>query len=204
MRLAARTRSTLGVAPIGPDTSGLRPIRSRPPRTPTRIPVATQHHRCVPRNAVCADSAHAQVERSGNGYAAAMTAASDHASADAVELGPLLVLLHGADAPIDTVEAIYRLWRHRERAHAAFLADAEEQKRRGASITLYGPGRAEPEAAEYEETVRIWRAGERADDWGSVIRVGGAVLVWQASWRAWRFAYRPRRLAFAHLFRRGG
>jgi hypothetical protein len=91
-----------------------------------------------------------------------MTAPSEHASADAVELGALLVLLHGADAPVDTVEAIYRLWRHRERAHAAFLADAEQQKRRGASITLYGPGKAEPEPAEQEETVRIWRAGERA------------------------------------------
>ncbi len=100
--------------------------------------------------------------RSGNGSAAAMTAPSDHVSADAVELGALLVLLHGADAPADTVEAIYRLWRHRDRAHAAFLADAEQQKRRGASITLYGPGKAEPEPAEHEETVRIWRAGERS------------------------------------------
>jgi hypothetical protein len=45
--------------------------------------------------------------------------------------------------------------------HAAFIADAEEQKRRGASITLHGAGKAEPEPAEYEETVRIWRAGER-------------------------------------------
>jgi hypothetical protein len=92
-----------------------------------------------------------------SGYAAAMTAPSH----DAVELGALLVLLHGADAPVGTVEVIYRLWRHRERAHAAFLADAEEQKRRGASITSYGPGKAEPEPAESEETVRIWRAGER-------------------------------------------
>ena len=90
-----------------------------------------------------------------------MTARSHDASADAVDLGALLVLLHGADAPVDTVEVIYRLWRHRERAHAAFLADAEEQKRRGASITSYGPGKAEPEPAESEETVRIWRAGER-------------------------------------------
>jgi len=88
------------------------------------------------------------------GYAAAMTAPSH----DANELGGLLVLLHGADAPVDTVEVIYRVWRHRERAHAA---DAEEHKRRGASITSYGPGKAEPEPAEYEETVRIWRARER-------------------------------------------
>jgi hypothetical protein len=90
-----------------------------------------------------------------------MTAPSHDVSADAVELGALLALLHGADAPLDTVEVIYRVWRHRERAHAAFLADAEEQKRRGASISFFGSGKAQPEPAEYEETVRIWRAGER-------------------------------------------
>jgi hypothetical protein len=89
-----------------------------------------------------------------------MTAGS-HPSADPVELGALLVLFHGADARVDTVEVIYQLWRHRERAHAAFLADAAEQKRRGVSITSYGPGKGEPEPAEHEETVRIWRAGER-------------------------------------------
>jgi hypothetical protein len=66
-----------------------------------------------------------------------------------------------AEAPVDTVEVTYRLWRHRQRAHGAFVADAEEQKRRGASITSYGLGRAQREPAEYEETVRIWRAGER-------------------------------------------
>ena len=90
-----------------------------------------------------------------------MTSPSHDASADAVDLGALLVLLHGADAPVDTVEVSYRLWRHRERAYAAFLADVEEQTPRGASITSCGPGKAEPEPAESEETVRIWRAGER-------------------------------------------
>src|ERR1700739_340926 len=90
-----------------------------------------------------------------------MTAPSPDASADAAELGALLVLLHGAEAPVDTVAVSYRVWRHRERAHAAFLADVEEQKRRGAAITLYGHGKAEPEPVEHEETVRIWRAGER-------------------------------------------
>jgi hypothetical protein len=90
-----------------------------------------------------------------------MTAQSHDASADAAGLGALLVLLHGADTPVETVELTYRVWRHRERAHAAFVADAEEQKRRGASIKLYGYGEAEPEPAEVEETVRIWRAGDR-------------------------------------------
>ncbi len=83
---------------------------------------------------------------------------SDH---DAAGLGALLVLLHRADAPIETVDVSYRLWRHRQRAHAAFLADAEEQRRRGASIRSHGLGKAQSEPAEYEETVRIWRAGER-------------------------------------------
>lgn len=84
-------------------------------------------------------------------------------SRDAVGLGALLVLLHGADAPLDTVEVTYRVWRHRQRAHAAFMAHAEEQKkRRGASITTYASGTAQPEPPEEEETVRIWRAGERA------------------------------------------
>jgi|SRR5579884_1562279 len=90
-----------------------------------------------------------------------MTASSDDANADAVELGALLVLLHRADAPVETVEVTYRRWRHRERAHAAFVADAEEQKRRGTAIALYGLFEAESEPAEDEETVRIWRAGER-------------------------------------------
>jgi outer membrane lipoprotein-sorting protein len=91
-----------------------------------------------------------------------MTVRSHDAGADAVELGALLVLLHGADAPVDTVEVTYRLWRHCARASAAFAADVEERRRRGASITLYGAGRAETGPAEYEETVRIWRAGDRA------------------------------------------
>ncbi len=71
------------------------------------------------------------------------------------------MLLHGADARVDTVEVTYLLWRHRQRAHEAFVADAEEQKCRGASITSFGLGKAQREPAEYEEAVRIWRAGER-------------------------------------------
>lgn len=91
-----------------------------------------------------------------------MTGRPHGGSADRAGLGALLVLLHGADAPVDTVEVTYRVWQHGRRAHAAFVADAEEQKRRGASITLYGSGDAQPEPLENEETVRIWRAGERA------------------------------------------
>ncbi len=90
-----------------------------------------------------------------------MTGPSDDPRVDRADLGALLVVLHSADAPRGRVEVTYRVWRHQERLHAAFTANAQEQKRRGASITLYGPGKAEPVPAEYEETVRIWRAGER-------------------------------------------
>lgn len=53
------------------------------------------------------------------------------------------------------------MWRHRERAAAAFVAHVEERKRGGASVTAYARRDAAPEPAESEETVRIWRAGER-------------------------------------------
>jgi hypothetical protein len=90
-----------------------------------------------------------------------MTGPPHDPSAGGIGLGALLALLHGADAPLDTVEVTYRVWRHRGRAAAAFAADAEERKRRGASITSHGRGTAQPESAEVEETVRIWRAGQR-------------------------------------------
>lgn len=83
---------------------------------------------------------------------------------DPVELGALLVLLHGADAPSRSVQASYRIWRHEERLREAFVADAEEQKRLGASIStisIYGSEGDDPEPSEREETVRIWRDGER-------------------------------------------
>ena len=78
-----------------------------------------------------------------------------------IELGALLVLLHGADAPMQSVQATYRVWRHEERLQKAFRADAEEQKQRGASISFYAFLSGDPEPPEREETVRIWRDGER-------------------------------------------
>jgi hypothetical protein len=90
-----------------------------------------------------------------------MTESSDETHLDPVELGALLVLLHGAGEPMARVEIAYRVWRHQERLHAAFIADAEDQKRRGASISLFGGGTRRPQPAEVEETVRIWRDGER-------------------------------------------
>jgi hypothetical protein len=82
---------------------------------------------------------------------------------DEVELGALLALLHGADDRFRTVQATYRTWRHDERLREAFRADVEEQKRRGASISSVSAFRrsGDPEPAETEETVRVWRDGQR-------------------------------------------
>jgi hypothetical protein len=91
-----------------------------------------------------------------------MTGPSDNARVDPADLGELLVVLHGADAPRGSVAVTYRVWRHEERLHAAFIADVEEQKRRGASISSFGVGKCQARPAEVEETVRIWRDGERA------------------------------------------
>lgn len=77
------------------------------------------------------------------------------------DLGALLVLLHGAGTRVGPMQATYRVWRHEERWHAAFVADAEEQTRRGASISLFGVGGERSQPAEVEETVRIWRDGDR-------------------------------------------
>jgi hypothetical protein len=73
----------------------------------------------------------------------------------------LLVLLHNAGLPATASEVTYRVWRHQERLHAAFLANAEQQQRRGAATRTFSYGEvAEP--VEVEETVRIWRDGDRA------------------------------------------
>ncbi|HEY1521358.1 MAG TPA: DUF4245 family protein [Solirubrobacteraceae bacterium] len=77
------------------------------------------------------------------------------------ELGALLVLLQGADVAFRSVAATWRVWRHEERLRQAFVADAEEQKRRGASISIGRAGGSAPEPPENEEIVRIWREGDR-------------------------------------------
>lgn len=75
----------------------------------------------------------------------------------------LLALLHGTDDRFRTVQATYRTWRHEHRLHAAFRANTEEQKRRGASVATVSAvsSSGEPAPAETEETVRIWRDGQR-------------------------------------------
>jgi hypothetical protein len=91
-----------------------------------------------------------------------MAGTSDNTCVDPADLRDLLVVLHGADATRGRVEVTYCVWRHQERLHAAFTADAEKQKRRGASVRSFGVGTSRPRPAEVEETVRIWRDGERA------------------------------------------
>jgi hypothetical protein len=81
-----------------------------------------------------------------------------------VGLGALLVLLHGAADSFRTVQATYRTWRHEQRLLEAFRANTEERKRRGAFISSVSAVRrtdGEPEPPETEETMRIWRDGER-------------------------------------------
>jgi hypothetical protein len=86
----------------------------------------------------------------------------DERSGDQPTLGTLLELLHRADAPLATVQATYRIWRHDERAAAAWRAEIEEEKRGGASISSYAVSSTTPMPAEHEEILRIWHAGDRA------------------------------------------
>jgi len=86
---------------------------------------------------------------------------ADETDREPPELGALLELLHEAQAPFTTVQASYRSWRHDERAAAAWRADIEEQKRRGAAISTFGHSSGSPEPVEHEEMLRIWRAGDR-------------------------------------------
>lgn len=95
-------------------------------------------------------------------YSDPMSEVSHHMTVGHAELGALLALLHGADAPFESVQVTYRIWRHQERLEEAFLANFEEQKRRGAAVSMIQIGADdEAEPPEREETLRIWRAGER-------------------------------------------
>jgi hypothetical protein len=82
-------------------------------------------------------------------------------SDDRSTLGALLELLHRADSAFDSVQATYRIWRHTERAAAAWQAEIEAQRRRGAQISSYGPARGSAQPVEREEFLRIWRSGDR-------------------------------------------
>jgi outer membrane lipoprotein-sorting protein len=105
---------------------------------------------------------------------------------DEPELGALLALLHRADDPFTTVEATYRVWRHDARASAAFRADIEHQKRRGASVGTIQLTSRDGSPAEHDELLRIWRSGDRVrveheggqQDGGYGVRDGTAWWMW--------------------------
>lgn len=101
-------------------------------------------------------------------------------------LGALLELLHRADAPFTTVRATYRIWRHDQRALAAFHAEIEEEKRRGAAVGTYGLAGNASAPVEREELLRVWRSGDRfreerdggPRDGSYGVRVGSLWWVW--------------------------
>jgi hypothetical protein len=111
---------------------------------------------------------------------------SGQPSGGAVELGALLALLHRADAAFDRVEATYRVWRHEERAAAAWRAEIEEEKRRGAAITSYAFSDRVDNPAETETVLRLWRAEGRVReeheggprDGAYAVRDGGVWWSW--------------------------
>ncbi len=96
------------------------------------------------------------------------------------ELGDLLELLNGAQAPFTTIRATFRIWTDQERAMAAFKAMAEGRGR-AAMVMAHGGRRESPR--EHVEVVRIWRAPDRArvehDDRGRFgVRVGDRWWSW--------------------------
>jgi hypothetical protein len=104
------------------------------------------------------------------------------------ELGALLELLHRGDAPFRTVQATYRIWRHDKRAAAAFRADIDEKKSRGASIRSVSFKRqsSAPEPDEHEEVLRIWRDGDRVREEHEGGRRDGAYGIRSgALWWSW-------------------
>ena len=106
----------------------------------------------------------------------------------AVELCALLALLHRGEAGFDQLQATYRMWRHEERAAAAWRAEIEEEQRRGAAITSYGPSSESDVPAETETLLRIWRAEGRVreeheggpGDGAYAVRVGDLWWSWDA------------------------
>ena len=94
-------------------------------------------------------------------YCDPMSEVPHRTSGDEVELGTLLALLHGTDDRFQTVQATYRTWRHEQRLPEAFRptrrAEASRRfVRRRLRRQWWRAG-----ARETEETVRIWRDGQR-------------------------------------------
>jgi hypothetical protein len=92
-----------------------------------------------------------------------MSELSDPTAGDEGGLGALLMLLNGAADSFRTVQATYRTWRHEQRLREAFRIHHAEQVRRGVatSITASAVRSGDPGPAETEETVRVWREGQR-------------------------------------------
>ena len=97
-------------------------------------------------------------------YSGPMSEAPRGTNGDEVDLGALLVLLNGAADSFRTVQATYRTWRHEQRLREAFRIHHAEQVRRGLSTGIVASAvrGGDPGPAETEETVRIWREGQRA------------------------------------------
>jgi hypothetical protein len=94
-------------------------------------------------------------------YCDRMSEVPHHTGGDDGGLGALLVLLNGAADSFQTVHATYRVWRHEQRLREAFRAHVETQKRRGGVFFAAAPYGGDAGPAETEETIRIWRAGQR-------------------------------------------
>jgi outer membrane lipoprotein-sorting protein len=78
------------------------------------------------------------------------------------DLGDLLVLMAGAHRSFRTLRAELRLWRHHERAHAAYMQRHGEQSG-GVSMVSFGYSPSdeephEPPASETDERLRLWLA----------------------------------------------
>jgi hypothetical protein len=79
-------------------------------------------------------------------------------------LAALLVLLDRAADSFRTVQVTYRTWRHEQRLREAFRSHHVEWRRRGgAGNTVWAATTrgGDPGPSETEETVRIWREGQR-------------------------------------------
>lgn len=79
-------------------------------------------------------------------------------------LGALLVSLDGAAESFRNVEVTYRTWRHNQRLREAFRSHHAELRRRGGASNMVFAAASrggDPGPVETEETIRIWREGQR-------------------------------------------
>lgn len=98
--------------------------------------------------------------------------------------GGIGALLNGAAESFRTVAVTYRTWRHEQRLLEAFRANSEKQKRRGVSFGAVAKGG--PGASETQETVRIWREGQRArQEHHGGLRDGSYGVVDGPRWWSW-------------------